>query len=162
MPGLHSPGDSTRWDWEGYIRLVSHALNLFLSHLVPLMPGLHSRRNSTRSERECREYIRFVCCQLRTICEKSVRSEKHARCEKLARKKGAHEITQKLTTHDEITQKLTTHVSQFDHFLVQFNFIPYRTRESLCFVHNYKFYHKMVRDARNEKFVLWSSIHNTK
>ncbi len=49
------------------------------------------------------------------ICEKSARCEKHVRYEKLARKKDAHKIT----------QKLATHVSRFDYFLVQLNFIPH-------------------------------------
>ncbi len=33
MPGLHSRWDSTRWEreWEGYIRLVCHILDQFLS-----------------------------------------------------------------------------------------------------------------------------------
>ncbi len=56
-----------------------------------------------------------------------------------ARKKGAHKIT----------QKLSAHVSQFEYFLTQLNFIPYRKRKSLCLMYNYRFYYEMVRDARD-------------
>ncbi len=89
--------------------------------------------------------------RLQMIRKKSARREKNVRCEKLARKKGTHEIM----------RKLTTHVSQLYYFLVQLNFIPYRAQKFLCLVHNYRFYRKMVWDERHEKFVSWSSINNT-
>ncbi len=64
------------------------------------------------------------------IRKRKERWEKYARRKKLARKKGA----------DEITWKLTTDVSLFDYFLIQLNFIPYRTKKLLCLAHNYLVY----------------------
>ncbi len=82
---------------------------------------------------------RTVYSRLQTIHEKSPRCEKHVGCEKLASKKCAHWIM----------RKLTTHISWFDYFLVQLNFIPYRTIKFHCLSHNYCFYCEMVRDTRN-------------
>ncbi len=57
-------------------------------------------------------------------------------------KKGAHEITWKLTTH--------VHNS----IIFSYNyFIPYRMKKYLCLVHNYHFYHKTVRSTRHENSV---------
>ncbi len=78
--------------------------------------------------------------------------QKYARCEKLVRKKRAHETM----------RKLTTRVSRFDYFLVQFNFTPYRTRQPLCLVHNFRLYHETAWDITLEKSASWSSINNTK
>ncbi len=36
------------------------------------------------------------------------------------------------------------------YFLVQLNFLSYSRRKSLCLVHNYRFYHETVRDARHK------------
>ncbi len=94
------------------------------------------------------ELIHFLS-RLQTIRKKSVRREKHAKCEKLARKKGTHEIT----------QKLTTHISRFNYFLVQLNFIHRHMRKSLCLVHNHRFYHE-TRDMRNLSHEAAQTIQN--
>ncbi len=83
---------------------------------------------------------------LREVCKMGKTCEMRKTCEK----KGMHDIT----------QNLTTHVSRYYYFLIQLNYILHRTRKSFCLKHNYRFYHKMVRDTRHEKSV-WSWLRTT-
>ncbi len=69
---------------------VNQALEYFLGNFEPLNQIFELK----------------LLSQLQTICEKSIRCEKHARHKKLMRKNGAQEIM----------WKLTTHVSWFDYF----------------------------------------------
>ncbi len=89
--------------------------------------------------------FKIVTLKLATDDSRKVRkTQKTCETWETSRKKGALDIT----------QKLTTHFSRFDYFLVQLNFIPYRTKKSLCLVHDYRFYHKTVPNARHKKFVM--------
>ncbi len=122
---------------------VQYEILWFFTWMLTLAQNVKSKKKGAKCEKSDAKYPDIN--RLQTIYEKS------ARCKKLARKKGAHMTTQKFT-----------HVSQFNYYLLQLNFIPYRMRKSLCLVHNYRFYHKPGWDVKHEKSVSWSRINNTK
>ncbi len=97
-------------------------------------------------------YIFYILSRLQMIRETSERWEKHARHEKLVRKKERAKDNMKIN-YTRFVMRL---------FFSYYYFIPYRTRKSLCLGHNYCFYCEMVRNTRHRKSVSWIRIKNMK
>ncbi len=144
----HKTDISTITECLDYSVFLTHINKVWYAVFRSMQAAAFSHRTSEHNVKKRNRKQNSFCdlSRLRTICEKSVR------CKKLAGKNSTNKIL----------WKLTTHISLFDYFLIQLNFIPYRTRKSLCLVHNYRFYREMVRDVKHKKFVSWSSINNTK